>query len=635
MDSSPAADPYLVGRGKADITGEPAGVGMMGYGMAHQKTSGILQRQFSRAFVFVDRATGQRLVFVVADIGMFFHNVRSAVLARLAERFGRQYPAAAVLLTATHTHSGPGGTSCYRMYNLTMGGLRPATLAAVVDGVVESIERAHDDLAPARLWLSRGQLHNASVNRSPEAFDANPALDRDVFPDRIDPTTTLLRVERGGRVVGAINWFATHGTSLSNRNTLISGDNKGYAAYDCERSADPDFVFAFAQSNAGDMSPNLDHVAGRGPTDDEYTNCRLVGERQAAAARGLLGKQGRELTGGLGTRLSYLDFSRVEVRSEFTGDGRTHRTSRGVLGVSFAAGTDEGPGVALFRQGVDANPALSAVSTALYRARPKLADAQAPKAVLMPLGALGWTAKVLPVQLVRIGPLYLAACAQELTIVAGLRLRRTVAQALGVPLEDVLAQGYANDYAGYVTTPEEYTRQRYEGGHTMFGRWQLPAYQQEFARVAADLRDGRHSDPGPQPTLDRRRAARGVGRDVAPAGADFGTVLAEPDAHYRPGRQVCTRFAAANPNNNLQRGGSYLQVQRRDGGDWAAVADDNDWSTRVSWSRHRGSSTAMITWDTDEHVAAGRYRIVYSGHARSRAGTTTAFTGTTREFLVG
>jgi len=42
----------------------------------------------------------------------------------------------------------------------------------------------------------------------------------------------------------------------------------------------------------------------------------------------------------------------------------------------------------------------------------------------------------------------------------------------------------------------------------------------------------------------------------------------------------------------------------------------------------------MITWDSDEHVAAGRCRVVYCGHARNRVGTTTAFTGATREFLV-
>ncbi len=636
MTAAAGPEPYLVGRGKADITGEPAGAGMMGYGMARQKTSGILQRQFSRAFVIVDRATERRVVFVVADIGMFFHNVRAAVLERLRARFGELYPPEAVVLTATHTHAGPGGTSCYRMYNVTTGGMRPATLAALVDGVVESIERAHADLAPGRLRLSRGELHDASVNRSHASFDANPLSDREFFPQGIDPSTTLLRMERTGHLVGAVNWFATHGTSLSNRNTLISGDNKGYASYDWESAAEPGVVVGFAQTNAGDMSPNVGHQPGVGPTDDEYVNCRLIGERQAAAARRLLTGEATELSGGVDARLSYVDFSRVEVAPEFTGDGRTHRTTRGVLGAAFAAGTDEGRGAAIFAQGVDGNQLLSAASKAIYRARPALADAQAPKALLLPLGGFGWTAKVLPVQLVRIGSLYLASCAHELTIVSGLRLRRTVARTLGVPLSDVLAQGYANDYAGYVTTPEEYTRQRYEGGHTMFGRWQLPAYQQEFARVAADMREGRPSEAGPTPELSRRRPARGPDPDVpVAAGAEFGAVLQQPRDGYRRGEQVHVRFVGATPNNALHRGGSYLQVQRRDDEQWHPVADDNDWCTRFQWEQDKKGSTVTISWDIDEHVAPGRYRITYCGDARDSAGCLTSFVGTSHEFLVG
>jgi neutral ceramidase len=34
---------YLVGRGIADITGEPAGVGMLGYGKRNQRTEDVEQ----------------------------------------------------------------------------------------------------------------------------------------------------------------------------------------------------------------------------------------------------------------------------------------------------------------------------------------------------------------------------------------------------------------------------------------------------------------------------------------------------------------------------------------------------------------------------------------------------------------
>ena len=58
--------------------------------------------------------------------------------------------------------------------------------------------------------------------------------------------------------MGMINWFAVHGTSLDNKNTLISGDNKGYAAYRFEEDfPKQNFVAAFAQTDAGDVSPNL------------------------------------------------------------------------------------------------------------------------------------------------------------------------------------------------------------------------------------------------------------------------------------------------------------------------------------------------------------------------------------------
>src|SRR5947209_5450822 len=63
--------PWLVGAGIADVTGEPWNVGLMGYGMRFQRSAGIHLRQRSRAFILEDRASGQRLIYVVADIGMF------------------------------------------------------------------------------------------------------------------------------------------------------------------------------------------------------------------------------------------------------------------------------------------------------------------------------------------------------------------------------------------------------------------------------------------------------------------------------------------------------------------------------------------------------------------------------------
>jgi neutral ceramidase len=47
----------------------------------------------------------------------------------------------------------------------------------------------------------------------------------------VDKEMTLIKfVDDEWGAVGSFNWFATHGTSMSRTNSLISGDNKGAAA---------------------------------------------------------------------------------------------------------------------------------------------------------------------------------------------------------------------------------------------------------------------------------------------------------------------------------------------------------------------------------------------------------------------
>ena len=308
---------YLIGRGIADITGEAAEVGMLGYGMKHQQTEGIHLRLRARAFVFVDG--DRRILLVVCDLPLMFDGVRRAVLARLEGPFGDRYHERNTMLTVTHTHCGTGGYAHDWLYNTTTGGFRPKTFGSLVDGIVEAVELADADVAPARLLLARGELRNASVNRAQTAFERNPRSDRAFFPDGVDPQTTVLTIERDGTAVGAINWFATHNTSMTNRNRLISSDNKGYAAYAWERlergggyrtgdsAGSLGFISAFAQTNAGDMSPNLELRPGCGPTHDEFENTRIIGTRQYGAAAKLVAGAEREVTGGLDFASTYVD----------------------------------------------------------------------------------------------------------------------------------------------------------------------------------------------------------------------------------------------------------------------------------------------------------------------------------------
>lgn len=103
-----------------------------------------------------DAAGGKRIAYVSADLGMIFQSVRQGVLAPLKQRYGGLYGEDNVLLSATHTHSGPGGHSHHLVYNLSVLGFRDATYRAIVDGIVESVAEAHDDLRPGTLSLGPG-----------------------------------------------------------------------------------------------------------------------------------------------------------------------------------------------------------------------------------------------------------------------------------------------------------------------------------------------------------------------------------------------------------------------------------------------------------------------------------------------
>ncbi|TWF95651.1 neutral/alkaline ceramidase [Saccharopolyspora dendranthemae] len=629
---------HLVGRGVADVTGPAAENGMMGYSMPQQQTAGIHLRTLARAFVVDDGA--HRVVFVTAELGALFQSVHQEVLRRLGETYGELYAEHNVLLNATHTHAACGGDSHHAAYDLATMGFQEQTFNAVVEGIVEAIGRAHDDLKPGSLSLGRAELTDASVNRSRSAFDLNPAQDTEHFPQAIDPAVTVLRFSQGGRDVGAITWFATHGTSMTNGNHLISSDNKGYAAFAWERD-DAEFVACFSQTNSGDMSPNLNLEPGSGPTDDEFDNTEIIGRRQFDAAKRAFGSARAPMNGPVDSRLCYVDLSDVTVDGRFTPDGREHRTCTGAIGLSMLAGsTEDGPGIPI-GEGIR-NPLLDWLGGADVPIPPELADEQAPKPVAVPFGAMKphpWCPQILPLQLMRIGELYLVAGPAEFTIVAGLRIRRSVAAELGVPLENVLMQGYSNAYSQYVTTPEEYDAQQYEGASTLFGRYTQPAYQQEFTRLAAAMRAGRPVPHGPTPpdlsgTLPNFQP--GVVFDAPPPGRAFGDVIAEPASGYRRGEQVAVEFVTGHPKNDLRRGGTYVEVQRLLDGRWVPVADDRHWSTKYHWKRSGvASSTATITWDVPAGSPTGRYRIVHNGDWKAPgSGEITPFTGSSRDFLV-
>jgi neutral ceramidase len=146
---------YEIGCGVYDVTGPAAEVGMMGFADAAQTTQGIYMRLWSRAFIIGDGE--RRIVYVCADLCMIYQAVKQAVSAKVAadSELRDFYSDKNILLSATHTHSGPGGYSHHFIYNLTTKGFIPQNFDAIVEGIYQSIRRAHANIELGKIFIAR------------------------------------------------------------------------------------------------------------------------------------------------------------------------------------------------------------------------------------------------------------------------------------------------------------------------------------------------------------------------------------------------------------------------------------------------------------------------------------------------
>ena len=511
------------GFGKVDVTRFEPGMPMLGWGVFECVAMGAARPLFARALVL--RRGGRALAYVVVDLCFVSAALRVAVLDALEAR-GLPLSPCDVMLTATHTHAGPNGFSHAFLYDLSALGFSRRVFDGLVEGVAGAIAEGFARLQPARLGLGRADVRgDVARNRSPAAY----ANDPDATGDGVDRELLALRVDdAGGRPLGAVSFFALHATSIHAETRRLHPDHKGLAAAGFEAFLGPDAVALFAQGAAGDVSPNVRWDRERGVMvgargDDEASAAYVADAQVDATRRAWL--DATPIDGPLDARAAHVDLEERFVPAAYAG-GAPARTTRGRLGIAMAAGTAEGPGplagLPLPRRSWSADPKVTLLDVG-PDARRRLLGALDPGRLRLP-GAVfahvarsrglerAWIPTVLPVQLMRIGDVAIAALPNEPTTQVGRRLRARLERALGV--RRVHVQGYANAYSGYLTTPEEYRAQRYEGAYTLFGPHTLGAYAQVLDELAAGLRGEPTEIEGPPlPTCtDEELASRAFGR---------------------------------------------------------------------------------------------------------------------------
>lgn len=488
----PAIDGVLAGAAEADIT-PPPGMPKAGYSANAHDGHGFRTRL--RARVTHLRAGRSSIALVQLDLlagsSVLQYLVADAIAART------DIPLAGVWLGATHTHAGPGqflGTDFYNRHASNRPGFDPAYTDFLVRQIAGAVIEAHDTRAPAKVAIGRTEVWGLTRNRSQDPHVQNRTVrDKRLDPQRkwvsINPDLHLLRVDRivegGTEPLGAAVAFSVHGTGIPQQVHEYNADVWAYLVAELghrieERHGRRPVVGASEATHA-DVAPALrPGLAG-------HREARRVGRAIGGEAAALYDRLGAELTDTL-----ELDAGFREVDLDRAAERRiagVELPDRPAVGAALVAGATENHTPVLHRI-----PPFKAGHPRRWGRQGE----HGPKWILgsrflQPLFIPKRTfPRRLSVQVFRIGGSAWVGLPFEVTVESGRRIAAAVRDRVGDAVQDgpgagdVVVCSLVNEYWGYVATEEEYGRQYYEGGHTLYGPRTEEFLSAQAARLAGE-----------------------------------------------------------------------------------------------------------------------------------------------------
>lgn len=536
-----------IGIGKSAITTSEFGMAMLGYGRHDNIAKSIDADIYARAFVFEDADAN---ISAIVNMEIAFPSIllKDKVLAVLQEKLPNIFTQDNLMITAQHTHSAPGGLTQYIFYNIPTPGFNQHVFDCYWKGTVTSIVEAYENRRTASINFNKGDFdlkEEVAFNRSVEAYNRNPDVQQKLTDATsnlgVDRTMKMLSFkDESGKLFGSMNWFGVHTTSLSNDNSKISADNKGFAAQYVEQEMGEGYLGAFLQDACGDVSPNYIYDKKkkwtRGKFEDDFESAKYNGRLQADKAKELLQQSGEKIDGNIKSITKFYDMGDVAVDEQYANGLQNQFSASPIFGISFLMGTKEGPGApailgkfvsSIFGIGksIEKRTYVKRLSEEDKKRMARDYEMQGNKTLTVDAGRgrtflvnrvknlffipsavdplLGrikkldrrnvmqqtpWVPKVLPLQIMTIGSIAFIGLPMEITVVAAERLRASLRKKLAAQgIEHIQLCPYANSYAGYITTHQEYEEQAYEGGHTLFGKWTLAAFQSQYDALADDL----------------------------------------------------------------------------------------------------------------------------------------------------
>lgn len=606
----PHVDGLLAGAAEVDIT-PPPGMPKAGHSKNAQDGTGFRTRLKVRV-VHLRQGTSS-VALVALDLLAGSALLQQAIARAVADT---DVPLSGVFLAATHTHAGPGqysGSAFYNDWASNRPGFDPEYAAFLVEQISGAVREAVTTRRPATAAIGSTEVWGLTRNRSLGAFVRNEAVtDRRVEDHRkyaaVDPRLHLLRIDYADGPLASFSWFSIHGTGISHHDPSYNADVWAYVngevAHQVARATGRRPISAAVVASHGDMTPAVR------PGMLVFPEAERVGRGIGAAAATLHASLQDSLTAdfAVGARLEQVDLGTDPVV-----DGIGLASPR--IGWAKTAGAAE-----------NTTPVLHLIppfKAGYPKRRPKGPHAEkriAGTELLHPVlvGRPDEFPRVLPVHLVRLGDRAVVGLPFETTVEAGRRIGAAVV-ASSLPVEHAFVSSLVNDHCDYLTTPEEYTAQHYEGASTLFGPQQQAWVAGTARQVADDLAAG-----APPVPLDRS--------------FDFGLhrYLATPTGSARTRSAGAVRFVESTPTEDayweqtwtdVAPGDLYwheplVRVEAESGEVWAPASydghpvDDQGWRVGVTYTgEKRGLHTYVARWYAPPLGRPVRHRFVLVANA--------------------
>jgi hypothetical protein len=602
---SASAAQLQAGAARADIT-PPTGYYMMGWVRSDAKTIGQHTRLWARVIVL--KEGDKKVALIAGDLNAWPGGlVKQAADMNKDRGFSEQN----VLASASHTHAAPTGFYNFGTYNTAFMSVNnpaefkiadtaadPTLYSFMVHQLAKAIRRADDNLAPAAVGWGYTQIVGLTANRSLEAHLADHnvfvdygqgsvAQDPLGYIDTIDPDVNVLRVDhivRGKHVpIGIWSTFADHGTVNKWQFTYYNEDHHGAATHVVESAIrrlghvpkGQDVVNAYGNTDEGDMSAGLTRD---GPADADY-----VGRIEAAAMMRAWKQAGRRMS-----RKPILDQRWTRV-CFCGGEGSD---SHAVTGLPLFTGSEEGRGP-LYDQTHVPFEGRTGPERGAQGDKVQVTDQTGSVPAAVPLVAL------------RIADRMVVSIPGEMTVEMGRRVRSAVLAATqGAGIKRAIISGLANEYLQYFTTPEEYERQHYEGGSTLYGKNSSLLLEAGDVDLAKALVDGQ-----PAPTPYAFDPTNGVQPDgpAFPDGAARGTTDAQPAGSVQRLRQAGFSWTGGQRGYDRPVDKAFVTIQWRGKRRWHHVT--SDLGLQIIWAVD-ANGVYSARWEVPLSQKPGVYRFV-------------------------